>query len=159
LILDAVVCLCYAQNMATDFEFKLKAKNWTPPSSTAQASLRILKTKHGNQFIGKYSNSKAKQIQRTLALMLADHIPDQPLTGAISLSIIYRFAYRKTEPKANLLNDWMPHSTRPDADNLCKLLLDTMNGKFWEDDSQRAHLSIYKQRGHDPHIHCIGRQI
>ena len=146
----AVCCL----DMATDFDldFKLSAEGWAPPSTTAQASMRILRAKNGRQFIGKYSNSKAKQVQKTLQMLLAPHRPRQPVDGALRVEITYRLPYRKTEAKSNLANEWMPHDTRPDADNLLKLLLDSMNKVFWNDDSQISYLSIYKQRGHDPHI-------
>lgn len=138
--------------MATDFDIILEAENWSPPTTTAQASLRILHNAQGKAFIGKFANSKAKALQKTLQMLLAPHKPRQPVDGALKVEITYRMAYRKTEKKENLKHDWMPHDTRPDADNLLKLLLDSMNKVFWHDDSQISLLSIYKQRGHRPHI-------
>lgn len=152
-------CSVLLQIMATDFDFILKADGWTPPTTTSQASMRILRAKDGRQFIGKYSNSKAKQVQKTLQMLLAPHKPGRPVDGALSVEITYRLPYRKTEKKSNLANEWMPHDTRPDADNLLKLLLDSMNKVFWHDDAQISHLSIFKQRGHDPHIRIKIRQI
>lgn len=145
--------------MATVFDFILKADGWTPPTTTSQASMRILKTKGGKHFIGKYANSKAKQVQKTFQLLLAPHKPGVPITGALSVEITYRMPYRKTEKRSHLRNEWMPHDTRPDADNLLKLLLDSMNNVFWNDDAQISYLSIYKQRGHDPHIRIKISQI
>ena len=130
----------------------LEKEGWTPPSSTAQASMRIIKTKAGKQFIGKYKNSKANNITRELQTMMYPYRPITPLNCPLHIEIIYRFAYRKNELKKTLENEFIPHTTRPDSDNLLKLLLDSMNGVFFKDDSLLSKVTFFKQRGKRPHI-------
>jgi Holliday junction resolvase RusA-like endonuclease len=145
---------CPVKGMATHFDLHilLEKEGWSPPSSTAQASMRIIKTKAGRQFIGKYKNSKANNITKELQMMMHPFRPVAPLDCPLSIEIIYRFAYRKSEPRKNLDNEYMPHTTRPDSDNLLKLLLDSMNGVFFKDDSLLSKVSFYKQRGKRPLI-------
>lgn len=116
-----------------------------PPKSTAQASNKILKTKSGRYFVGKMKTSKAKQVESDLVSLLYPFVPEKPLEGALSVEILWAYSWRTSEPKKNKVNGFKYCDTRPDADNICKLLFDTLTRlSFWKDDSQIADLNFKK---------------
>lgn len=124
-----------------------------PPKSTAQASARILKRKDGTQFIGRFADSKARHTQDTLIALLQPHVPDTPMVGPLTLDVAWIYPFRKSEPKCTRQRGCIPCDTRPDIDNLTKLLLDTMTRVgFWTDDAQIYWLSFAKYWGVEPGI-------
>lgn len=126
--------------------------NCIPPKHTAQASNRILKTKDGRFFVGKMSSSNAKQTQNELMWLLSPHKPPKPFGEPIRLEVKWVYPFRKTEPKKNRI-EGLPCTTRPDCDNLCKLLLDIMTRLgFWVDDSIIYDLHFTKVYSDNPHI-------
>lgn len=129
-----------------------------PPKHTAQASNKILKTKDGKYFIGKKSDSKAKQTQNDLISLLYPYRPQKPLEGALKLEIKWVYPFRKSEPKKNRGGELYCY-TRPDVDNLCKLLFDVMTRLgFWLDDSQIADLHFVKCWSDNPRIEIFIEQ-
>lgn len=132
--------------------------NCIPPKHTAQASNKILKTKDGKYFIGKKSDSKAKQTQNDLMSLLYPYRPQKPLEGALKLEIKWVYPFRKSEPKKNRIRELYCY-TRPDVDNLCKLLFDVMTRLgFWLDDSQIADLHFVKCWSDNPRIEIFIEQ-
>ena len=124
-----------------------------PPKSTHQASVRIMKRKDGTQFVGKFANSKGKKTQNELMMLLKEHAPNTPMEGAVSVSISWTYPWRKSEPKKHKMHGYKPCDTRPDIDNLCKMLFDCMTRVgFWNDDSQITSLSFKKGWGDNPGI-------
>ncbi len=62
---------------------------------------------------------------------LAKHRPDQPLEGPVELSVYWCYPATKEHPEAS----WK--TTKPDTDNLVKMLKDEMTRLgFWKDDAQ-----------------------
>jgi Holliday junction resolvase RusA-like endonuclease len=115
-----------------------------PPKSTAQASNRILRRKDGSMFVGKMQSSKGKQTESDLLTLLAPHVPVKPLDCPLDVFVSWRYPYRKAEPKKNRTRP-IPCDTRPDVDNLQKLLFDCMTRLgFWHDDSQVARITFEK---------------
>lgn len=130
-----------------------------PPKHTAQASNKILKTKSGQYFIGKKSDSKAVQTQNELMTLLYPYRPEKPLEGALKLKIKWVYPFRKSEPKKNRQGELLCY-TRPDIDNLCKLLFDIMTRLgFWLDDSQIADLQFTKCWSDNPRIEILIKDI
>ena len=129
--------------------------NCNPPKHTAQGGKRILKTKDGRFFIGKKSDSKAQQTENELLMMLYPYRPEKPLEGALKLKIKWVYPFRKSEPKKNRQGELLC-CTRPDIDNLCKLLFDIMTRLgFWLDDSQIADLQFTKCWSDNPRIEIL----
>lgn len=64
--------------------------------------------------------------------------PYEPLRGGIYLQARWCFPYRKSERKSVTKTGLeIPHTSRPDLDNLEKSLLDVLTRlRFWEDDAQ-----------------------
>ena len=126
--------------------------NCIPPKHTAQASNKILKTKDGRYFVGKQSSSNARKTQNELFALLEPHIPEKPLDKPLSVDVKWVYPFRKSEPKKNRLCEKFC-DTRPDIDNLCKLLFDIMTRLgFWLDDSQIAKLNFIKVWDECPRI-------
>lgn len=47
--------------------------------------------------------------------------------------------------KKNAKREGEPFTTKPDADNIAKLVLDALNGKAWRDDAQVVFLGVRKE--------------
>lgn len=121
--------------------FKL---NIIPPKSTHQSGIRIIKTKSGNSFPGRYDKGNSKQAKRLLASELIKFSPPEPMQGPVKLTVKWVYPFRKSEKKTNLHSP-MYCDTRPDCDNLVKGLKDIMTDlKFYNDDGQIAHLDFCK---------------
>lgn len=98
-----------------------------PPTVTAQMNkIRIV----GNKPIF-YKTEKLKQARSSLIKHLKPFKPIEQLEGPIRLKVIWRFPRGKKYKH----NEW--RVTRPDTDNLEKMLKDCMTEVgFWKDDSQ-----------------------
>ena len=106
----------------------------TMPKATAQM-------KRFNGHTHTYFKSKTlMETERIYRTLLAPHRPKAPVEGAVRLFIILYFD--KKSPKKL----WGTYkTTRPDADNFCKALIDQMTQVgFWTDDSQIVDLRIKK---------------
>jgi Holliday junction resolvase RusA-like endonuclease len=114
------------------------------PPPTHQAALRILKNKAGKMFVGKMSSSSASRWKDEFNIFLSNHAhkPDKPMDGPLRMSV--HFAYPllkehlgKVTVKAKI--------TRPDCDNLVKMVMDCLTEEgYIVDDSRVVHLSISK---------------
>lgn len=104
-------------------EFELRIK---PPTVTAQ--------EHRVRVVGGkpmfYDTPRLKDARRMFEALLRQHRPAQPFGGPVELSVEWHFS-TKTHPEGA----W--RVTRPDTDNLQKLLKDCMTrAGFWNDDAQ-----------------------
>ena len=114
-----------------------------PPRSTHQSGSTILKGKDGRYFVGK--NKKGKQVANELYIIAMQGRPSEPFTGALSLTIAFCFPYRKAETKLNKGKQHLPHTSRPDCDNLAKALIDAMQKANWfKDDAIVNELRVTK---------------
>lgn len=112
-----------------------------PPTATAQEKeVRVIKGKA--VFFDPEQVIDAKQL---LTGHLARHRPDKPLEGAISLRVIWLF------PKGIKHKNGEWRITRPDTDNLQKLLKDCMTKcGFWKDDAQVCREIVEKRWSAEP---------
>ena len=70
------------------------------------------------------------------------HRPEEPLTGPLAVTLEYYFETSEAKKR------YQYKTTRPDADNMAKVLLDSMTrAGFWRDDAQVADLEIVKYWG------------
>lgn len=74
-----------------------------------------------------------------------------PMTGPLALDVEFLMpipqSWSKKKTEAARRND-VPHTSRPDVDNLAKLVLDAANGVLWVDDSQLV--SVRMEKGYGP---------
>jgi Holliday junction resolvase RusA-like endonuclease len=116
-----------------------------PPSSTHQANLRVLKTKTGQMFVGKMKNNKVSAWQKEFGLKIAKYKPFEPISEACIINIRLNYSPPKyLLPKFNKCKT-IVKDTRPDCDNVVKVILDELtNQKFWVDDSLIWQLNVEK---------------
>jgi len=102
-----------------------------PPRTTAQQH-RILKS--GRVVPG----PKVTEAKRKLIAHLYQHKPDKPISGPIQLTTVWKWGRKQSASY-----EWK--TTRPDTDNLQKLLKDCMSElNFWNDDAQVVDEHIIK---------------
>ena len=97
-----------------------------PPTATAQE--RKVDTRRG--FPRFYDTAGVKYAKELLTLELKMHRPPRLMEGPLKLTVEWRFRARTHKPET-----W--RDTKPDTDNLQKLLKDCMTRTgFWRDDAQ-----------------------
>ena len=98
-----------------------------PPTITAQQN-KVALINNKPVF---YKPEKLKQARRTLIIHLKPFKPVEPLRGAIRLDVVWRF------PRGKRHKHFEWRVTKPDTDNLQKMLKDCMTEVgFWIDDAQ-----------------------
>ena len=127
-------------------KFKLKM---IPPTATAQQK--------GERVVGGYIHHyKKKNVAKAEAILrdaLLPYVPAEPIEGqAIRLDVLWEFPYPKSAKKHQPGADrWK--ITRPDTDNLNKLLKDVMTDMgFWKDDALICREMIWKFYTEEPGI-------
>lgn len=108
--------------MRRSFELKIK-----PPTATAQQKGETIR----NGYIHHYKKKNVKEAEYILKQALWQHIPKEPIMKEpIALICEWRFARNK----AHKYDEWK--TTRPDTDNMQKMLKDVMTELgFWRDDA------------------------
>jgi len=124
--------------------------NILPPTATAQQKGVFVRNGRAHFFVKK----EVKEAEAFLGSLLAPYAPDEPMRGAVEFRATWVFPYRKSEPKrVTAAGEYIPHTSRPDLDNLEKGLLDTLTRlRFWEDDNQVAKKETVKAWGASPFL-------
>ena len=103
------------------------------PSPTQQSALRILKNKAGKMFVGKMSSSKASKWKKEFIAKVLNDRPDKPYDFPLYVEITFEYPFLK---KHKGETDVLPKTTRPDLDNLEKMVLDGLvEAGYMVDDS------------------------
>ena len=119
-------------------EFFMKMK---PPTATAQE--RKIKIINGRPVF--FDTQKVREARAILMNHLSMHTPKRPLEGPIELQVTWLF------PKGKGHKDGEWRVTRPDTDNLEKLLKDCMTRTgYWRDDAQVVREVVEKKWSADP---------
>lgn len=112
-----------------------------PPTATAQE--KKVCVVHGKPMF--YDPAPVKEAKRLLVGHLSCHRPDTPMEGPVSLRVLWLFPKGKTHKNG----EW--RVTKPDTDNLQKLLKDCMTKcGFWKDDAQVVREVVEKRWSDDP---------
>lgn len=113
----------------------------TPPTVTAQESkIAVVRNK---PIV--YKPEKIKQAKKEIIKHLRPFKPDTPLDGPIELKVAWLFPRGKRHKHL----EW--RTTRPDTDNLEKLLKDCMTEVgFWKDDALVVKETVYKVWSEEP---------
>lgn len=115
--------------------------NCNPPTATAQEK-KVALVK-GRVVFYEPSNLKAAKSQLTFHLLR--YRPKEPLKGPLSLTVLWLF------PKGKNHKDGTWRITRPDTDNLEKMLKDCMTRcGFWKDDAQVVKEYVEKKWSENP---------
>ena len=97
------------------------------------------------------------QLWRTLVLRAVRQAVQgsEPLAGPLSVELLFRFEPPKSDPGRS-----GPHTQKPDADNLAKLVLDVMQaGRAFADDAKVAQLTVLKVWGPAAGVGVTVRQL
>ena len=128
----------------------IELPNVVPPTATAQQKGVFVRNGRAHFFTKK----NVREAENLMAGMLAPYRPEKPLDGPLSLTVVLKFPFRKSEKKAVVAFGSAPHDTRPDLDNLLKGLIDCMTHLgFWRDDAQIFHISTQKLRAVVPGLY------
>lgn len=96
-----------------------------PPTTTAQEHKVTIR--NGKPCF--YDPPEVKEAKAKLTNALIEHIPDKPFTKAVKLSVSWQFKADTKHPHGTY------RDTKPDTDNLQKMLKDCMTAlKYWKDD-------------------------
>ena len=112
-----------------------------PPTATAQEhSVKVIK---GRPVF--FDPPNVKDAKNLLMGHLAKNKPEIPYTGAVELTVLWLFP----KGKSHKHGEW--RKTRPDTDNLQKLLKDCMTQVgFWKDDAQVVSEKVQKRWSDEP---------
>lgn len=93
-----------------------------------------------------YDPGSAKAWKATIEAAVRPRLPFGGPESAYKVSLI--FVLKRPIRLARARNAWIPHTAKPDADNLAKAVLDAMTrAGAWEDDSQVSSLRVMKYYG------------
>lgn len=118
-----------------------------PPTATAQQKGECVRA----GYIHHYKKKNVAAAEAILRDALLPYVPAEPITGrAVFLSVSWLFPYPKSAKKHN--PGWTRLKiTRPDTDNLNKLLKDLMTDMgFWKDDALICSEDIRKRYSDEP---------
>lgn len=114
-----------------------------PPTVTAQT--RAVAVRNGRPCF--YKPERLRDAEAYLTDRLLPIAPEKPFSGALRLTVHWLF------PLARGKADGQYKPTRPDTDNLQKLLKDVMTHcGYWQDDSQVAAEIVEKRWAREPGI-------
>lgn len=83
-----------------------------------------------------FPHARYQAAEKKILTQLAPHRPDEPFEEPVHVIVRLSFPYRKSEPKKNRVPGGIPHTSRPDVDNLSKIWLDCLvKAGFLRDDS------------------------
>lgn len=112
-----------------------------PPTATAQEhSVKVI---HGKPIF--FDPPNVKNAKNLLVGHLVKNRPDKPIEGAVELTVMWLFP----KGKSHRHGEW--RKTKPDTDNLQKLLKDCMTQVgFWKDDAQVVSEKVQKRWSDEP---------
>lgn len=116
---------------------------FVPGEPKAQPRPRAFARKFGNKWMARvYDAGTAEGWKSLIAASAKKYIPQQPIDGAVILTILFAMPRPKYHYRSNgMLKDTAPvmHQSRPDLDNLEKAVMDALTQLgFWNDDAQVA---------------------
>ena len=128
-----------------------------PPTATAQQKGAFV---CGGR-VRFFTKKKVRESENFLAALCSMHKPDVPFSGPVAVTVRWTFPWRKSERKRVVAAGVpVPHTSRPDLDNLEKNLLDVLTRlNFWTDDSLVAEKATSKFWGPNPGIDVAIRPL
>jgi len=100
-----------------------------------------------NGYARSYTPQKTLNYENLVKTYYSLEVGQKKLQGAIKAKITAYFPIPKSTPKklrAEMELTDVPHTKKPDGDNIIKAILDALNGIAYDDDSQVAIVEINK---------------
>ena len=110
-------------------------------SGTAVPKARPRAAKIGNRAV-MYTPAKTRQFENYVKLVAAQHAPEELLTSALGVQLDFFLERPKSLPLKIRY-----HTKKPDIDNLCKSVLDALEGIIYVNDAQVICLQVTKDYG------------
>lgn len=126
------------------FTLNLIPKAWGRPRAVAIAG-------HAKIF----APPETEQAVREIVALADPHAPPAPFQGPLAVRLTFNLLIPRSKPawwQAAAEAGAVYPTSRPDADNLAKLVLDALSrsGRWWRDDAQIVHLESTKAFGAIP---------
>ncbi len=103
-----------------------------------QPRARAFARKMGNKFVARvYDAGTAEGWKSLIALAARPHVPATPIDGPVRVDALWLFPRPQRLLKKKSPAERIPHTAKPDRDNLDKASLDCLTTLgFWKDDAQ-----------------------
>lgn len=111
-------------------------------------------TRHGHAYTPATTKAAEEEILRAYLISAGTaHLHTGPVHAAIT-AIFQPPAKLRKQERQRLIDDAAPHLSKPDADNIAKLVLDSLNGYLFLDDGQVSNLVAEKYYGDTAMVVC-----
>jgi len=148
--------------MSNKFKFFIRCK---PPTTTGNSNKKVGRNRETGKAI-QYTSSKAKDVEDFIWAMLLQHRPKQQLEGPLRVKLAYISPYIKVDQSSKKKveelkrNPALWNTSKPDIDNILKILFDQMtNMNFWQDDRKICDLHVLKIKGKETGIFAEAEEI
>lgn len=104
---------------------------------------------------GTYTPAKTVEYENLVKLSYMEQVGNKKLNNELSVSIHAYFKIPKSVSKNQrelMLHNAIRPTKRPDLDNICKAILDSLNNIAYNDDSQVVTLKMYKLYSDFPRV-------
>lgn len=101
-----------------------------------------------------YTPKETREAEDSFMQQAIKQKPETPLEGALSI----RIKFYKIKPKS-MSKKVIHWTTKPDLDNLVKLVIDALNKVFFQDDAQIIEISASKEYDQTPRTEVEIRKI
>lgn len=114
----------------------------------------------GRSGVRAYTPARTRRAADDVMILAARYSPPSPIEGPIELRVIATFA-RPASWSAKRRAAAVFHESRPDLDNVVKLVADalTRTGRYWRDDAQIARIVAEKRYGDASGIEVEIREV
>ena len=103
-------------------------------------------------FVSRGDSSEASRFKGTLVKYMETIKPEEPMDGYLRLDLVVTYAWLKKHKK-NEDYEYILKNTRPDIDNIAKLIMDAMDkAGLVQDDARFCRVVFEKRFGHRPGI-------
>lgn len=114
------------------------------------------------KFVRAYTPDKTISYENLVKLTF-DQLEDRyVIQGEVKVYIKAYFSIPKSTSKKKekmMLLDWIHPTKKPDCDNISKIILDSLNGRAYQDDKQVVELHITKHYSHEPRVEVEIKEI
>lgn len=126
------------------------------PKPKARPRFRVVNKKDGGSFVSTYSTKQTQSEEGAIRHFSSLAMQGgAPLEGPVEMQVcaFLPIPASFSKKKRQEIKDGLVFPTsRPDADNYAKLLMDALNGICYRDDSQVVTLSVYKRYSTQPRL-------
>ena len=98
-------------------------------------------------YVGTYKPAQEARLEEDIQKLVKEQLEFQGLTEPIKKCVELSVMFDMPIPQSlkNKVNDGDIHAKKPDIDNLCKFIMDALNGIAWKDDKLVTRLSLQKR--------------